>query len=419
MTSKKSMSKKLSLDELVFGALSQLQMLHYNGRSIRRYQSTWKKLIKFAKKQGFKNKLSEKLILEFLAYHNIKSESPTCIYNDWRRHAEFSLKILWNYARFGYFERFRTILNKLNIPPKMLRTLYEYEKYCEDKRHLSASTVHECIRQVALFLDFIGKRNITTFDKIQAADLSDFICSLSRFSQKTVSSIVSWIRLFIKFLIFRGKLKTDLSQGLPSIRVSHHSEIPSVWDQKLITQLLNTVDRSSPRGKRDYAILLLACRLGLRMSDILSLTLDHINWETETISITQVKTKNPLCLPLTNEVGNALIDYIKFGRPETNYREVFLRLTSPFTPFSDHSLYAIVTYWREIAGIKFRRKQHQGLQSLRHSLATYLLENNTPFPVIADILGHASINTTMIYAKASVESLREVALSIKEACDVK
>ena len=184
-------------------------------------------------------------------------------------------------------------------------------------------------------------------------------------------------------------------------------------------QLLNAVDRSSPRGKRDYAILLLACRLGLRMSDIRSLTLDHINWETETISITQVKTKNPLCLPLTNEVGNALIDCIKFGRPETNYREIFLRLTSPFTPFSDHSLYAIVTYWRELAGIQFRRKQHQGLQSLRHSLATYLLENNTPFPVIADILGHASMSTTLIYAKASVESLREVALSITEVCHAK
>lgn len=414
MTSIKTTSKKPLLEELIFGALSQLQMLKYNDRSIRRYQSTWRRLIKFSKKHNFKNKLSEKLILEFLSYHDIKPELPTYMYKDWRRHAEFSLKILWNYARFGYFERLMTTLNKLNIPPIMLRILHEYKKYCEEKRHLSSDTVSEYARQIGLFLDFLGKRNITTFDKIQAVDLSDFVYSLSRFSQKTIASTVSYVRLFTKFLFFRNKLKTDLSQALPSIYVPRHGNIPSVWDRELVMQLLNAVDRGSPRGKRDYAILLLACRLGLRMSDIRLLTLDHINWETETISIIQVKTKNPLCLPLTNEVGNALIDYIQFVRPVTNCREVFLRLKPPFIPFSNHALYAIISYWREMAGIKFKSRQRKGLQSLRHSLATYLLEDNTPFAVIADILGHTSINTTMIYAKTSVEILRQVALSIKE-----
>lgn len=420
MISKKPKSKKPSLDQLVFGALSQLQILHYNGRSIRRYQSTWRRLIKFAKKQKFKNKLCQKLILEFLTHYGIDSVSPTYTYKDWRQHAQFNLKILWNYARFGYFERYKTNLEKLSIPNAMQKSLYEYKKYCEEKRYLSSGTVKECIRQISLFLDFLGKRNIKNFDQIRSEDISDFVYSLSRFSQKTISSAASYIRVFLRFLIFRGKIKIDLSQSVPGVSVPHQAKIPSVWDRELLTKLLNAVDRNLPRGKRDYAILLLACRLGLRSSDIRELALDHINWEAETISITQVKTKQPLCLPLTNEVGNALIDYIKFARPKTNYRQIFLRLTPPFTPLSKNShLYHIVQYWRGIACIKFRSQQCQGLHSLRHSLATYLLEDNTPFSVIADILGHASLSTTMIYAKASVETLRQVALSLKEVNHVK
>jgi site-specific recombinase XerD len=415
MISNKSTAKKPSLDELVFGALSQLQALNYNDRSIRRYQSTWRRLITFAKKHKFKNKLCEKLILEFLVHHNISSETPTYMLKGWKRHAEFSLKILWNYARFGYFERYYTELRQLKIPAAMQKTLFEYKKYCEEKRYFSPYTVNECIRQIGLFLDFLGKRSVKKFDQIRGEDLTDFVYSLSRFSQKTISRIASYIRVFLRFLIFRGSLKTDLSQAVPSIPVPHQSKIPSVWDRELLTKLLDAVDRSSPRGKRDYAIMLLACRLGLRQSDIRELKLDHINWEAEMISITQAKTKNPLSLPLTNEVGNALIDYIKFARPKTNYRQVFLRLTPPFIPLSKNShFYHVVKYWRELAGIQFRTKQHQGMHSLRHSLATYLLEDDAPFSLIANILGHTSMNTTMIYAKSSVETLRQVALSIKE-----
>ncbi|HAT1924117.1 TPA: tyrosine-type recombinase/integrase [Legionella pneumophila] len=411
----KTIKSKLSLDELVFGALSQLQILHYNDRSIRRYQSTWRRLITFAENKGFKNQLSQKLILEFLAHYDIHSDLPAFTYNDWRRHAEFSLKILWNYARFGHFERCKIVLDRLEIPIAMQKSLNEYKKYCLEKRYLSHSTVNACISQLSLFLDFIGKRNIKTVCQLQPRDISDFICSLSRYSQKTISGIASYTRMYLKFLVYRGDLKRDLSQSVPSVSVPYQAKIPSVWDRELITKLLDAVDRSSPRGKRDYAMLLLACRLGLRLGDIRELTFDNIDWEAEMISITQGKSKTPLCLPLTNEVGNALIDYIKFARPETNYRQVFLKLTQPFAPYSNNThFYNIVRYWRDLAGIQFRIQQHQGLHSLRHSLATYLLEDNTPFSVIADILGHASMNTTMIYAKASVETLRQVALAIKE-----
>ena len=223
------------------------------------------------------------------------------------------------------------------------------------------------------------------------------------------------MRSFLQFLLRRGILQRDLGPALPTIRVPQDATIPSVWDPELLVQLLNAVDRSSPRGKRDYAIFLLACRLGLRAGDIRTLKLDDLKWEAATIEITQSKSLAPLCLPLTEEVGEALIDYLKSGRPQTDHREVFLTLTPPFLPFRGNSnLYHIVTHWKQLAGIHFRTKQHQGLHSLRHTLATKLLREQTPIHVISEILGHATTASTLIYAKAEVETLRTAALDPEE-----
>ncbi len=213
----------------------------------------------------------------------------------------------------------------------------------------------------------------------------------------------------------RGILRKDLSVVLPTIRVPRDAAIPSVWDHELVIRLLAAVDRSSAKGKRDYAILLLACRLGLRAGDIRQLKLDQLHWDDSTIEVRQSKTGNPLILPLTTEVGEALIDYLKSGRPETVHREVFLKVKPPFDPFgADNNLHDIVSYWRQLAGVKFRSAQKRGMHSLRHTLATRLLEKGTPFPTIAEILGHTSLESTRIYAKADVEALRSVALDPEE-----
>jgi site-specific recombinase XerD len=415
MNSHATKSRKLSLDELVFDALSQLQVLQYNQRSIRRYQTVWRKLIIFAERQGHKGKLREQLILDFLEHHQVDSRLPVQSQKGWKKHAEHSLTLLWHFARFGYFERGKTYAEKLRIPATMQRSQHDFKRYCEEERYLSPHTVNEYVRQVGLFLDFLGRRDVKNFTQIHPEDLSDFVYSLSRYRRKTVASIVSCVRLYLRFLFFTHRLNQDLSSSLPGVFFPHRASIPSVWDKELLAQLLDRIDRHSPRGKRDYAIVLLACRLGVRSGDIKTLTLDDIDWVAETITFTQAKTKLPLRLPLTEEVGNALIDYIQSVRPITQSREVFFTLRPPFRPFMEAShLCHIVSYWQELAGIHFRTPQRHGLHSLRHSLATRLLEDDVPFSVIADILGHASMNSTMIYAKASIESLRQVALSVEE-----
>ena len=401
----KLVRKKRALNEMISDALKQLQKLDYDERSIRRYESTWKRLIIFTNEHKFENKLSEKLIVKFLEHHDIKPTTLSTELEGWKKHTAYSIKILWQYTRYGYFERLRARKDKLMLPPAMEKILNEYEVYCREGRHYSYFSINEAFIQLSMFLDFLGTRNIDTYDAIKAIDLTEFVTSLGRYSAKSVSRIVSNVRVFLRFLFSRDLIKKDISQVLPTIRIPRYATIPSVWDTELLEKLLMAVDRGSPKGKRDYAIFLLACRLGLRVSDILALTLDNINWEAAIISIIQTKTKQPLTLPLTEEVGNALIDYLSSGRPNVDYREVFIRVRPPLIPFSKNThLYALINYWRNRAGIKFHVKQRSGMHSLRHTLATQLLGKDTSFQVIASILGHSSINSC--YRKVKMSALR-------------
>jgi site-specific recombinase XerD len=405
----------IPLDRLVAGALSQLEKLRYSRRSLRRYRTIWRHLVAFSRQMKLEDEYSEDLAARFSDAYQMRDGECLKPSEGWRRHVAFGLKVLGDFARDGCIERAVTDMQKIQVPPLMTKPLRDYEQYCRDRLHLRPTTLRERMREIAIFADFLRSRHITILDQMQPADLSAFVTSLHRLAAKSVSRIVSDVRSFLQFLLLRGILQRDLSHVLPKIRVPRDATIPSVWDPQLVVRLLNVVDRSSPKGKRDYAILLLACRLGLRLGDIRALTLDDLKWEAATIEITQSKTLAPLCLPLTEEVGEALIDYLKSGRPQTDQREVFLTLTPPFLPFSENNnLYYIVTYWRQLAGIRFRTKQRHGLHSLRHTLATKLLREQTPFHVISEILGHATTASTLIYAKADVEALRGAALNIEE-----
>jgi site-specific recombinase XerD len=323
--------------------------------------------------------------------------------------------VLADFAESGRIDRGKTEVEAIHLVPAMQNTLRDYEGYCKDRLHLRPSTMDRRTTELTIFLDFLHSRKARSLDEIQALDLSEFVSWREHLKPKTISGIVSHVSSFLRFLTMRGILPKDLSVELPKIRVARDATIPSVWEQELVVRLLEAVDRSSAKGKRDYAILLLACRLGMRVGDIRTLKLDQIHWEDSTIEITQAKTSAPLTLPLTNEVGEALIDYLKSGRPQSAHREVFLRVNPPFDPFGrNDNLHHIVTYWRQLAGIRFRTPRKRGLHSLRHSLATRLLEKGTPFTTIAEILGHTSLESTRIYAKADVEALRSVALDPEE-----
>jgi site-specific recombinase XerC len=403
------------LDRLVADALDQLQKLGYSKRSLRRCRTIWRHLITFVQQEGLDETFSEDLAVRFMDVYRLRADETVEPREGWRRHVVFCIRVLAAFARDGRIERCRSNVQELQIPTAMKKPLRDYEVYGRDRLYLRASTLSVRIRELAIFLGFLGSRNLKTLNQLQPADLSAFVMWRPHRQPKTIARTLSDVRSFLKFLTLRGILQRDLSAVLPTIRVPRDADIPSVWDPELLARLLKVVDRSSPRGKRDYAILLLACRLGLRLGDIRALRLEDLNWEAATIDIIQSKTGAPLQLPLTEDVGEALIDYLRAGRPQTDRREVFLKLTPPFGPFGENNnLYQIVTHWRELAGIAFRSKHRHGLHSLRHTLATELLRAETPFHVISEILGHATTASTLIYAKADVEALRSAALDTEE-----
>lgn len=409
-------AQNLPLKQLVTDALGEIERLGYSRRSRNRYRTTWEHLIEFSGRKELGDEFSADLVMRFLEEHRVDNGEADGPGQGWRRHMAWGVKVLADYAKNGHIERAFTEVESIRLVSVMQNTLRDYEQYCKDWLHLQPTTLYRRRIELTIFLDFIHSKKIRRLEEIQALDLSEFISYRDHLQPKTVSRIVSDLRSFLRFLTMRGILQRDLSVDLPKIRLPRDAAIPSVWDQELLIRLLSAIDRSSPKGKRDYAILLLACRLGLRAGDIRKLELDHLHWDVSTIEITQSKTGTPLILPLTNEVGEALIDYLKSGRPQTEHREVFLKVQSPFEPFTATSnLHHIVTYWRRLAGIRFRTPQKRGIHSLRHTLATRLLQKGTPFTTIAEILGHTSLESTRIYAKADVEALRSVALDPEEA----
>lgn len=410
-----SQERELELEQLCTGALHELLMRGYCRRTVNRYALVWRHLAEFARKQNLGNRYSRNLAIHFEEVYGHCDVKRLQADERWRRHLVFGLRILDDYAHTGSIMRFVVERSGLRIPPAMRKPMRDYEQYAKEQRHLRMSSLQERMHAIAVFLDFLRSRDVPALDQMQAEDISAFIKSRSHWKARTVSQVMCSLKLFLQFLFMRDVLPRDFSFAVPTIRKTRHDTIPSVWDQELVTRLLNAVDRSLPKGKRDYAILLLAARLGMRSGDIRTLRLDDLHWVDATIEITQAKTGAPLVLPMSEEIGSALIDYLKSARPSSSHREVFLHLRPPFDPFSEKNhLYHIVKWWRELAGIQFRSKQRKGLHSLRHTLATRLLHEETPLHVISAVLGHASSATTFIYAKADVELLRSAALNTEE-----
>lgn len=152
----------------------------------------------------------------------------------------------------------------------------------------------------------------------------------------------------------------------------------------------------------------------MRAGDICSLSFKNLKWEHNEIELIQEKTQEKILLPLLPEVGSAIIDYLKYGRPITESATIFLRHTCPITPLTPPTLHSIVSQYLRLAGIKVPDGKKHGPHALRHSLASALLEENTPLPIISEVLGHTTTNTTSIYLKIDVNHLRRCALDVPE-----
>lgn len=218
----------------------------------------------------------------------------------------------------------------------------------------------------------------------------------------------SYTRDLFAFLVEHGIVRYNYAGIIPKIQ--YWKRIPSVYSDEEIERILGTVDRSTEKGKRDYAILLLAAKLGMRSSDIRFLRFDEVSFETKRIDFTQYKTGVPQRLPLLPEIEEALRDYIDNGRGDFDSPYIFLTSRKSVRGPASASLLssAAAKYFRE-SGVSFDGKHH-GMHALRMSLASALVRENVPYDVVGSILGHTNRESISYYVKIDLESLRACAL---------
>jgi len=259
------------------------------------------------------------------------------------------------------------------------------------------------------YLDAVGR---TDLSELLQADILGFINVLSYSTKATIHCTLCSLRGFLRYLEREGILAADWSYLVPKDGYKKEAKLPTTYTKKEIERMLSAVDRGNPKGKRDYAMLLLACRLGLRASDICGLTFDNLLWQENLIVLVQEKTKKRIELPLLAEVGNAIIDYLKYGRPVSQLPYVFLHAGNGYRRLQEPTLHSIVCFYLRRAGIANVDKKKHGPHALRHSLAGFLLQKKTPLPVIAEILGHSSTEATKTYLRIDMEHLRLCALEV-------
>jgi site-specific recombinase XerD len=254
--------------------------------------------------------------------------------------------------------------------------------------------------------------NGISFNEINSDIVRDFLLTIGFLSKSTIAGIHLNLRNIFCTCFENGFIPEDLSYCCDKISVPKNRLIPSAYTAEEVERLLNAVDRGNANGKRDYCILLLAARLGIRVGDIRNLCFKNIDWVANKINFTQEKTQKYIELPMSEEIGWAIIEYLKNGRPKSNSEHIFVKHTPPFEDFGSHySFDQLVGKYLNRANIKVPRNKKQGLHSLRHSLASTMLSEGIPLPVISETLGHKNTKNTKIYTKIDIKQLSICSLS--------
>lgn len=402
------MTHENNLRHLMEHAAFEMEKLGYFSNSMKHYWEVWNRYLKFTNE----NTVNRTDMDSFLADQygiDTHSRKPT----RYQRNALRALNVLEYYSKTEkIYIRFplaapTPIDNRLTPAVERLVLWMRENGYAE-------TTIHTHERVTRRFLDSAASYGLEDTASLDASHISNFIMEITGHRGK-VSYELNSLRVFFRYLHRNGMTTKNPGLFIPAsnrLRIREH--LPAVWEEEDVSAILQCVDRGNPVGKRDYAMILLAVRLGLRGSDIKKLCFSDIDWEKETLTVTQQKTKELLILPLTNEISMALIDYLREGRPVSSDPHVFLALRAPYQPLSrDNHLHQVLNKYIRRSDVVLYADQAHGMHSLRHTLASALLEQGTPLPVISGILGHRDSNTTMEYLRISVEQLRSCTLEME------
>jgi site-specific recombinase XerD len=404
--------KEILLSELIEQTSNCIRSFEHSQSTFYQYQLGWRAFTEYFYENHqvtFSTQLAEKYICEL----KVKLDAGSI--KMWR-YQLYRISVCW---LIEYFEKGNVIwkyhkqarTNQISQPAYILLQ----KEYLDNLKieGISYSTIQHYANISRQFLKYLEQQKINNITDIQLDHIRLFIPFISkRYQPTSMGTVFSRMRSFLRFVEKKDGTLPYLSGVIPSSRVIKTGIIPTITPAEE-QKLLKSVDTTTPGGKRNYAMLLLALRTGLRSIDIIQLKLKDIHWENNFIEIVQEKTNVPLVLPLLIDVGNAIADYILNGRPDSQLPYIFLRIQAPFQNLADHAAcYGISDKIMKEAGIRQGKGERRGFHCLRHSVAARLLAEETPLPVISSILGHRDKDSTKVYLSTDLEHLRMCGLNL-------
>ena len=398
--------EEVKIQELIDRCVNYFREHCYTESRISRYKGLWRTgIIRFMSEKGIES-YSPVIGAEF---------KGTCHVNGTVRPQERdrirSIVVLDDILTLGRVRKrtFTPVVHSLpgKIGAAMERFTVHLSNLRRSKRTIEIYRLHLCN-----FLEFLNQRGIHDINSIHENDILVFVSSLT--TNKV--NVVSALRVLFRFWKDEHIVEYQFEYLFEGLHTHRKERIPSFYTATEVIEIERSVSRSSGAGKRNYAMLLLASRLGLRAADIAGLKFSNIDWDRSMITLNMQKTDKLIELPLLADVGNAIVDYLRHGRHESPLQNVFLSERAPYVAATRASVCAAISKIICESGISTSCRHH-GPHSMRHSLASAMLDDGTMLPVISESLGHRSIQTTLTYLKIDVKSLRKCALTVPPVAD--
>jgi site-specific recombinase XerD len=286
-----------------------------------------------------------------------------------------------------------------------------YGAALQDLRGLAPLTIRQHVTTAADFLSHLDyELRPARLAALTASDVETFVREVGqRVSRATLQHRVAQVRGFLRFLASGGRVRPGLDRQIDSPRVYRQEELPRSLPWSTVRKLLQSIDRRTPHGLRDYAMLFLIATYGLRACEVVALTLDAIDWRGRRLHVPCRKAGTALVLPLTDAAGTVLLRYLRRGRPAAPHRELFLRHRAPAGVLRRTAVNEVFQKWVRRSGLPI---PFHGAHCLRHSYAVALLRRGVGLKTLGDLLGHRTAESTCAYLRLATDDLREVALPV-------
>lgn len=320
-----------------------------------------------------------------------------------------SIRLLITFQKTGDFE-YRSPKVEYTFDGSIGTNAITYLEYCKTVKNLSIRT----LENLRLYLNHFSKfmlRHSFSYENISVKTIEDFFKE-EKYSLACRHNCAGTLKRFLRFVYDSHIYSKDCSVFVMPDNYQKNCKLPTTYEPDEIRRMIDSVERASPIGKRDYLILLLLAQYGWRAMDVATFSFNDIDWDANVIRFKQHKTGLPVEYPLLASIGNAIIDYLQNSRPNSNAPEIIVSLShqTKGKPLSTSSLHSIVCRYMKEADIKDWNMKKHGPHALRHSLATNLLKKNVSMPVISSVIGHQNTESTSVYISVDFDKLKLCAL---------